>query len=66
MRLIAFLTFISNRNNLQVRFCFPSSGVFAMAERCLDPFVGVVECVGVGVAPQMSILISRLDGLTDC
>lgn len=63
MRLIVFLTFIPNLNNLQVRLCFLSSGIFA--ERRLDPCVGVVECVGVGAAPQMSILISWLDGLTD-
>lgn len=65
MRLSVFLTFIPNLNNLQVRLCFLSSGIFA--ERRLDPCVGVVECVGVGVgaAPQMSILISWLDGLTD-
>lgn len=40
--------------------------VFAFAELCLNPFVGVVECASVGVELQMSILISWLEGLTDC
>lgn len=53
-------------NHLQVRLCFLSSDIFAVAEVCLDPSVGVDECVDVGVALQMSILISWLDGLTDC
>lgn len=59
-----FFFFFFYLNHLQVRLCFLSSDIFAVAEVCLDPSVGVDECVG--VALQMSILISWLDGLTDC